>query len=161
MPTIIDGHNLIPKIPGLTLQAVDDEIQLIELLQEYCRLARKRVEVYFDNAPPGQSRAKNYGSVTAHFVRQGQTADQAIRNKLSRLGGRARNWTVVSSDGEVQSAARAARARVMSAEAFAERVMEVLTQEEEQEEIQDERSLNPEELEDWLKLFGADEDQEE
>lgn len=161
MPTIIDGHNLIPKLPGFSLRAVDDEIQLIELLQEYCRRARKHVEVYFDNAPPGQSRAKNYGSVTAHFVRQGQTADQAIRNKLSRLGGKARNWTVVSSDREVQSAARAARARVMSAEAFAGRITEVLAQEEGRGEMQDERSLNPEELQDWLKLFGADEDQEE
>jgi predicted RNA-binding protein with PIN domain len=161
MPTIIDGHNLIPKLPGFSLRAVDDEIQLIELLQEYCRRARKHVEVYFDSAPPGQSRAKNYGSVTAHFVRQGQTADQAIRNKLSRLGGKARNWTVVSSDREVQSTARAARARVMSAEAFAGRITEVLAQEEGRGEMQDERSLNPEELQDWLKLFGADEDQEE
>jgi predicted RNA-binding protein with PIN domain len=161
MPTIIDGHNLIPKIPGFNLRAIDDEIRLIELLQEYCRLARKRVEVYFDKAPPGQSRAKNYGTVTAYFVRQGQTADQAIRNKLSRLGGRARNWTVVSSDREVQGAARAARARVMSSEAFAERIMEILSQEEEQGEIQDERTLNPDELEEWLKLFGAGNDQEE
>lgn len=161
MPTIIDGHNLIPKIPGFNLRAINDEIQLIELLQEYCRLSRKRVEVYFDNAPPGQSRAKNYGNVTAHFVRQGQTADQAIRDKLSRLGGRARNWTVVSSDREVQSAARAARARAMPAEAFARRIMQVLNQEQTPGEMQGERSLNPDELEDWLKLFGADEDPNE
>jgi predicted RNA-binding protein with PIN domain len=161
MPTIIDGHNLIPKIPGFNLRAIDDEIQLIELLQEYCRLSRKRVEVYFDNAPPGQSRAKIYGNVTAHFVRQGRTADQAIRDKLSRLGGRARNWTVVSSDREVQSATRAARARVMPAEVFAKRIMELLKQEQSPGEMRDERSINPDELEDWLKLFGADEDPKE
>ncbi|MBP1702274.1 MAG: hypothetical protein H6Q38_1381, partial [Chloroflexi bacterium] len=41
MPYIVDGHNLIPKIPGLSLRAIDDEMQLIELLQEFCRVQRK------------------------------------------------------------------------------------------------------------------------
>ena len=59
MPLIIDGHNLIPKIPGLSLQAIDDETQLVELLGEYCRLSRRQVEVFFDNAPPGVPRARS------------------------------------------------------------------------------------------------------
>ena len=103
MPFLIDGHNLIPKIPGLNLQALDDEEQLIKLLQEYCRRQRKQVEVFFDNAPPGGVRARNFGLVIARFVRQGSTADQAIRERLTRLGRLARNWTVVSSDLAVQS----------------------------------------------------------
>ncbi len=111
MPFLIDGHNLIPKIPGLNLQALDDEEQLIKLLQEYCRRQRKQVEVFFDNAPPGGVRARNFGLVIARFVRQGTTADQAIRERLTRLGRLARNWTVVSSDLTVQSWARAAQAR--------------------------------------------------
>ncbi len=106
MPYLIDGHNLIPKIPGLSLQAEDDEQQLITLLLEFCRLQRKQVEVYFDNAPPGGVRARNFGNVIARFVRQGSTADQAIRQRLERLGRAARNWTVVSSDLAVQTEAR-------------------------------------------------------
>ena len=86
MPYIIDGHNLIPKIPGLSLQDLDDEIQLVKMLQEFCRINRKQVEVFFDNAPPGQPVARNYGSVVARFVREGGTADRAIHNKLKRLG---------------------------------------------------------------------------
>ncbi len=65
-------------------------MRLMEMLQEYCRLTRKQVEVFFDNAPPGQPRARNFGSVIARFVRSEQTADQAIREKLYRLGGEAR-----------------------------------------------------------------------
>jgi len=42
---IIDGHNLVPKIPGLHLKDEDDEVRLIELLQEYCRLARRQAEL--------------------------------------------------------------------------------------------------------------------
>jgi uncharacterized protein len=106
MPYIIDGHNLIPKLPGLELSDIDDESRLIELLQEFCRRQRKRVEVYFDNAPPVERRAQSFGAVTARFVRQGTTADAAIRARLARLGRSARNWTVVSSDQEVQAAAR-------------------------------------------------------
>jgi hypothetical protein len=124
MPYLIDGHNLIPKIPGLELSEPDDETQLIELLQVFCRVQRKQVEVFFDNAPVGQPRARKYGLVTARFARSGQTADDLIRQYLQRLGNSARNWTVVSSDGQVQVAARAVRAQVLSAEAFARLLLE-------------------------------------
>jgi predicted RNA-binding protein with PIN domain len=119
MPYIIDGHNLIPKIPGLKLDDVDDELQLVKLLQDFCRVSRKNVEVFFDQAPAGSSGARTYGCVVARFIRQGRTADQAIHDKLRRLGGEARNWTVVSSDQEVRKSARSARAKSMQVEEFA------------------------------------------
>ncbi len=126
MPYIIDGHNLIPKIPGLALSDIDDEQQLVELLGEYCRRERKQAEVYFDNAPPGGPRTQSFGAVTARFVRQGLTADAAIQARLGRLGKSARNWTVVSSDLQVQQAARQARAHYLSAEAFAVKLTQAL-----------------------------------
>lgn len=156
MPYLIDGHNLIPKIPGLALDAVDDEEQLIVLLQEYCRVARKEVEVFFDNAPAGQPRARNFGLVIARFVRQGTTADEAIRKRLVRLEREARNWTVVSSDLEVQAAARAARAHFISSEAFAVQIRQALDENAADEGERPEAQVNSEELDDWLKLFGAE-----
>ncbi len=86
MPYLIDGHNLIPKIPGLSLQALDDENHLIQLLQVFCRMQRKQVEVYFDNAPAGLATVQRFGQVTAHFVRRGSTADAAIRQRLAAPG---------------------------------------------------------------------------
>ena len=157
MPFIIDGHNLIPKIPGLSLSEMDDEMRLVEMLQEYCRLTRKQVEVFFDNAPPGQPRARNFGSVIARFVRSGQTADQAIRNKLQRLGGEARNWTVVSSDHQVQAAARAARAAVIPSETFSRQMKEILDSSPKTSEVAD-KGLSNDEVDDWMKIFGIDED---
>ena len=159
MPYIIDGHNLIPKIPGMSLQDIDDEIQLVNLLQEFCRIRRKQVEVYFDNAPPGSVGARNYGRVVARFVRQGRTADQAIQMKLKRLGGEARNWTVVSSDGEVQANARAVRAKILTAEVFAQQVFEALGDTADSY-LEPESDLSPEEVEDWMQIFGIDEDEE-
>ncbi len=155
MPLIIDGHNLIPKIPGLTLQAIDDEMQLVELLQEYCTRSRRQVEVFFDNAPPGMPRARNFGSVTARFVRAGLTADQAIREKLVRLGKAARNWTVVSSDHQVQAAARSVRAQVVSAEAFTLHLQQTL-ESSPAKSAEPEDKLSPEEVDHWLKLFGIE-----
>ena len=118
VPYIIDGHNLIPKIPGLNLDDVDDELQLIKRLQDFCRVKRKKVVVFFDQAPAGSSGTRTYGCVVAHFIRQGRTADQAIQDNLRRLGGEARNWTVISSDQEVRSSARAVRAKSMRGYAF-------------------------------------------
>jgi hypothetical protein len=157
MPLIIDGHNLIPKIPGLSLHTIDDEMQLIEMLQEYCRVSRKKAEVFFDNAPPGAPRARTYPNLTARFVREGQTADQAIRSKLTRLGREARNWTVVSSDHEVQSSARAVRATVMPAEVFVRQMQQILAQSNTEPDIQ-EKTLSDEEIDDWLELFGGDQE---
>jgi len=157
MPYIIDGHNLIPKVPGLSLQQMDDEQHLVEMLQEFCRRQRKQVEVYFDNAPPGGVRARNLGSVTARFVRQGTTADSAIRRRLANLGRSARNWIVVSSDQAVQAEARAAHAQVIPSETFARLLTQALDDSWVDQGENVETVLNPEEVDDWLQLFGSDE----
>jgi len=158
MPYLIDGHNLIPKIPGLELSEPDDETQLIQLLQDFCRVQRKTVEVCFDNAPVGQPRARRYGQVTARFARSGQSADDLIRLHLQRLGNSARNWTVVSSDGQVQAAARAVRAQVLTAEAFARLLLESGRDAQVRPAQLDERSMSEDELDDWMALFGQGEE---
>lgn len=155
MPYMIDGHNLVPKIRGLSLDSIDDENQLIELVQEFCRLRRKQAEIYFDNAPPGSSRARNFGAVTARYIRSGSTADDAIRARLRRLGASARGWTVVSSDQEVHQAARAARAQWVSSEAFALEIAQSLEETESQDPQKVEGGLNADEIDDWLELFSG------
>lgn len=160
MPFIIDGHNLIPKVSGMSLKDMDDELQLVKLLQEFCRISQKRVEVFFDNAPPGSSGARTFGCVVARFIRQGRTADQAIQEKLRRLGGEARNWTVVSSDREVQVNAHAARAKTMRAEDFSRQLLGVLA-EQSHDLAEEETHLSSQEVEHWMNLFGFDEADEE
>lgn len=156
MTYLIDGHNLIPKMPGLSLQAEDDEMQLIQVLQEFCRLSRKQVEIHFDNAPAGQPRARSYGTILVRFARAGQTADQTIRDHLVRLGRTARNWTVVSSDHSVQASARAARARVLTSEEFSAQVTQTLRASSIPPEPGTASAISPEEVDDWLDLFGGD-----
>lgn len=151
MPYLIDGHNLIGKLPGLHLSDMEDEQKLVELLEEFCqRSGQKKAEVFFDNAAPGQSGARVGTRVTARFVRAGLTADAAIASHLRRLGNAAANWTVVSSDQAVQAAARRARARVEPSEEFA-RLLLTIPAASKPEDPQ----LSANEVDDWLKTFGA------
>jgi len=155
MPYLIDGHNLIPKA-GLHLDSPDDEMDLVSLLQEFARLTRRQVEVYFDGAPQGHAGSRRFGEVTAHFVRRGQTADSAIKSRLDALAAEARNWTVVSSDREVRNAAHAAHADVVSSDEFAAFLTEVLQQVRHigsRAEAEEEGKLSPQEVEDWLEAF--------
>ncbi len=153
MPYILDGHNLIPKIPGLSLRDPDDETRLLEMLQGFARRERARVEVFFDRAPATRQGKQSYGRVTAHFVTYRITADEAIRRYLQSLGRGARNWTVVSSDRQVQVNARALGARVLSSETFAR---QIVRPSEAAGEEKPAGALSSEEVEAWLRVFGEE-----
>ncbi len=147
---LIDGHNLIPKL-GLRLDSIDDEEALIARLQEFSRLRRTQLEVYFDGALPGQPQKRKFGMVTAHFIRQGSSADAAIEQRLLKLGRSARNWTVVSSDQRVQNAARAVHAQVVSSDEFAIQMRDAQTAR--PVKARQDVNVSPEEVEEWLSLF--------
>jgi len=149
MPYLVDGHNLIPKL-GLRLTSVDDEMELVAILQEYCRLERKQVEVYFDGAPAPHAGTRRLGTVTAHFIPLGRTADDAILKRLKKMGKSAKNWTVVSSDRQVQTEARAAQADIISSDAFAMLLRQARNS---SPKPTDNRKLSKQEVDDWLKLF--------
>ena len=157
MALIIDGHNLIPKLRGMSLSDPEDEQKLIQVLQAYCRLRRKQVEVYFDRAPAGQAGEQRYGQVRAIFVPSGVSADAAIMARLKKLGRRARNVTVVSSDRQVQQAARALHATVRSAEDFAKE-WETLSSTQPELDFRN-QPLSEEDLAYWERLFARGDDQ--
>jgi hypothetical protein len=154
MRYLIDGHNLIPQVPGLSLDMADDEQHMVARLLAFCREGRHQVEVYFDGSPPEQAGQRKYGAVTAVFVRCGLTADDAIRRRLHTLKAQARQWTLVSSDAAVQAAGREAHAEVLRSDVFAQRMQTSEAQDVAGEKPEGEL-LGPDELEDWLRLFGS------
>ena len=154
MPYLIDGHNLIPKL-GLRLDALEDELELVERLNEFSRLSRKQgLEVYFDNAAPGRAETRQMGLLKAHFIRKPQIADQAIGLRLKKLGKAAKNWTVISSDHSVQKDARAAGARWISSEEFAATIINVLRSGPPAPEPKS--AMSDRELEEWITFFRKD-----
>ena len=150
MPYLIDGHNLIPKV-GLRLDSPDDEMELVAILQEFARLKRQQVEVYFDGAPIDYDGSRKMGTIRAHFVKLGQTADNAIRARLNNMAKDARNWIVVSSDREVQSAARVVHAQFVSSEEFVKILRSAVSSAPKKNTV--DKSLSPAEVDEWLKVF--------
>lgn len=120
MPFLIDGHNLIPHISGISLDQLDDETRLVDILEAYFRRQRKKAIVFFDRGQPGIEPNLKRGFVKAHFTRSPLNADQAIRGHLRKLGGAARNYTVISSDNEVAAYAQQLGAKTLSSHKFAE-----------------------------------------
>ena len=149
MPYLIDGHNLIPKL-GLRLDSPDDEMELVAILQEFYQQTRKPIEVYFDGAPAPQSGTRKLGSITAHFVRLGTTADESIRKRLKALGKSAKNWTVVSSDRQVQVEAQAAHSEVISSDSFAAMLKQAQAS---APKVSSDRKLSENEVYELISLF--------
>jgi predicted RNA-binding protein with PIN domain len=154
MPYLIDGHNLIPKL-GLRLDDPDDEIKLGNILQDFARVKRQQVEVYFDGAPAGQAGTRKLGAIKAHFVRRGQTADSAIRARLNAMGKSAKNWIIVSSDHEVQNAAKANQAQFISSEEFFRQLRSALNSAAKDDSA--DPKITSQEVNEWLKIFGENE----
>jgi uncharacterized protein len=153
MSYIIDGHNLIPKIPGLSLAQVDDETRLIRLLMTFCQKKKSRVVVFFDKAAPGHQGGRTFGAVSAIFVSDRRKADDAIHDYLAAHRREARNFTVVSSDRQVQRDATSMRARILSTENFADLLSGCVFSEAPIQGEAEPDLLSPEEITEWERLF--------
>lgn len=151
---VIDGHNLIPKIQGLSLSDIDDENQLIQLLITYCQRTRSKVTIFFDGAEYNQHGWKRSGAVTAHFVTKRSSADAAIHAFLVAHRREISNYQVVSSDRQVQTDARAFHARVISAETFSEQLLRVIAHRDSKGSGQVEEAISEEEILEWETLFN-------
>lgn len=147
MPFLIDGHNLIPHIRELNLSQLDDELALVEILEIYFRKTRKKAIVFFDRAAPGHDQNINRGFLSAHFTRPPLNADKAIRNEVTKLGRSAANYTVVSSDAEVQNHALRQGVQVLSSSEFAMKLTNS------QKNINKHNTDLGDEMDYWLKIF--------
>jgi predicted RNA-binding protein with PIN domain len=159
MPILIDGHNLIGQMPGMSLADHDDEGELVMLLRRYATAKRGRqLVVVFDHGIYGHpQRLDGYG-VTCHFARSPQDADAQLLRRIAALK-RPRDWTLVTSDRQVARAAEERGVRVISSGEFARRLVAparpAAAPPAEQRDVQ----LSAAEVQEWLKIFGAQPDQ--
>lgn len=153
MPLIIDGHNLVGKLSTIDLADPDDEEQLMRLLVRYLLQESKRGIVFFDRGAPGSKKELAFGRLTVRFSSPPQTADDAILNYLRQISPQARNFTVVSSDRQLLSAARRIGARSMPSEEFAI----LLSNKELDGPISEkpDQTLSPEDIDDWEQMFSS------
>jgi hypothetical protein len=160
MPLLIDGHNLIGQMPNLRLSDSDDEAQLVMLLRRYATRKRgRRVVVVFDGGVYGHPGNLNGYGVECHFAHAPGDADQELIRRVRRIR-RPGQWQVVTSDRAVAGEARARGITVWSSQAFARKLHRL---DEPQPRVQDkmrERPLSKREVEEWLRVFGIEEEEE-
>jgi uncharacterized protein len=122
---LVDGHNLIGKLPNISLSDPDDEAKLVRVLENYYAVhPHQEVLVVFDPARDGGGwhgvRDRSEG-VTVRFAPHGVTADDVLA-RLVRDAKSPRSITVVSSDNAVRRAVRGHGAKILRAEEFIEQL---------------------------------------
>lgn len=159
MKYLIDGHNLIARLPDISLGDPHDEAKLVRLLARWrWRHNTPAVTVVFDPgdfAVHGKRQIRRSG-INVRYAPYSSDADTVLLRLIERSRQPAQ-LTVVSSDREIQSTAQRKGAHTISAEVFAGEL--TAPPEPEEDPVEDE-PLSPEEVEAWLNLFkSADEGQ--
>ena len=156
MNVLIDGHNLIGQMPGISLADPDDEAKLVLLLRSYALRKRNRqLVVIFDKGVYGHPQSLNGYGVICHFARSPQDADAQLIQRINALT-RPRDWVLVSSDRVVTRAAQSRGVRVIDARTFAAQLAAPTKRAAAPEQKPDIR-LSENEIKEWLREFGEEE----
>lgn len=152
MKYLIDGHNLIGKLEGISLSDPDDEAALMSRLRRYAARTGDHLTVFFDGGlPGGPSRDLSSGRVKVIFAPAGQPADPLIIQRIRRIQDR-QGIVIISSDRAILEAAARHRVLAQKSEAFAAQ----LETSPPAERPPDPRQVPPsgKEVEAWLQEFG-------
>jgi hypothetical protein len=165
MHYLIDGHNLIARLEDLALDDPNDEAKLVLRLRSWTAASKKRrVTVIFDGGlPGGKSRRLSTSRVTVVFATSGQTADDLLIRRINQLQNPA-EFTLVSSDREIMTAARKRRMPVILSETFAGQLPTLrppsappkvnTAGENALNDSRETPALSEDEINEWLELFG-------
>jgi uncharacterized protein len=155
MHYLIDGHNLISKLPDIHLDDPDDEAKLALRLKSWVAARQKRrVTLFFDGGLlGGKSQELSGGGVTVIFAPADRTADALIIHRLQQVRHPAEH-TVVSSDHEILAAAGRRRVPTITAEAFARQLS--LPQPEQEPADAAGPVLSEADVVEWLAIFGPE-----
>jgi predicted RNA-binding protein with PIN domain len=165
MNYLIDGHNLIGKLPDIDLRDPDDEAKLVLKLLNWSAVGKnRRVIVVFDGGVPGQQWV-NFKSdrIKAVFVPQGQSADSWLIRFMRQQVKNPQEFTLVSSDNAIIKVAEGRRISHIRSELFAAQVAEdreaMLRLEHEGNkplEPEEQPTLPTHEVDAWLDMFGGE-----
>lgn len=159
MHYLIDGHNLIAKIPDINLNDPNDEVELILRLKSWTAANPKRkVTVYFDGGLPGgiEQRLSTSG-IKVIFAPEGKTADALIISYIQKIPNPP-EFTLVTSDQQIIAAVQNRRLRHLRSETFAAQMGQ-----DKQKRMSpspppqsDEPQISDSEVTEWLELFGPE-----
>jgi hypothetical protein len=162
MHYLIDGHNLIARMPDIDLSDPDDEAQLMMRLRQWVAgNRRRRVTLYFDGGLPG-GRAPHFsgGKVEVIFASYGEPADDLLIRKIRRVQNPP-EYTLVTSDAEIVGAATRRHMPVIDADTFAAQLEHDVAARQTPPptpDVDEAPLLSEEDVQMWLDLFGPEPD---
>jgi len=162
MHYLIDGHNLIGKMPDIDLNDPDDEVKLVLRLRSWTARSRKRkVTVYFDRGlPGGEEKWLSSGPVKVIFAHAGRSADSLLINRIQSIKNPA-EFMLVTSDIHIIRMAEARRMQVWRSEAFVVRMDQAQVTKSSTAELGDDPQISTDEVEMWLDMFTSAPDKPE
>ncbi len=164
MHYIIDGHNLIGKMPDISLKDPNDEIKLTMRIKSWVAESKKReVTLFFDGGLQGitMNRMSSH-NLKVLFAPSGKTADSLIISHMRKLKN-PREYTLVTSDREIIGHAKSLRIRSLLSEEFIEHMGFVFKEQSEKapkvkketpSEKPDVGKISDADVQEWLDLFG-------
>jgi len=141
MPRIVDGDNLLGTWPHRRRSDAERQ-SLVREIGRFAARERRRVVLVFDGASPIPYPA---GSDVI-FSGGGKAADDVILSFLRKQEDRA-GWTVVTSDRSLGDQCRWLGAKVERSDEFRRRLGAT---------HEDEKPRRTEDVDDWLRIFGDD-----
>ncbi len=161
MSLLIDGHNLIGQIPTLSLADSNDEAELVLLLRRYAARKRgRRIVVVFDGGVYGHPHNLNGYGVECYFAQSPKDADAILMKRIRSIRRRG-EWQVVTSDRAVAGTARAQGIQVISSQTFAHLLVSPAVAPVYPDDKTAHYTSTPQEIQEWLRLFGVDTDDTE
>jgi hypothetical protein len=155
MPVLIDGHNLIGKLPDLRLSDPRDEDKLIARLKTYVARTGRQTVVVFDPPRGGEPSSwfrddrTDYHNLTVIFAQSGRSADDVIRERVANAKDK-QGLIVVTSDAAVANFARQCGVKnVRTSEQFAEELRAALSA----PPAKEKPAISAAETEEWLRIF--------
>lgn len=152
MHWLIDGHNLIGRMPNLQLDDPHDEEKLLQYLRQYRARTGHPITVVFDSGYGHRSgQTKKQGGITVQFAPSGKTADQILMRRIRRIKN-PQAYMIVTSDRAVQQVASHYNVRVLSSAEFSRQLLSSPAAKDQADGS--EVNLSPDEIDDWLDLFN-------
>jgi len=155
MSYLVDGHNMLGQIPGLTLESPADRQRLVRTLDGFARARRCRITVVFDGDPPARWKEEmQFGRVRVLHSGRGRSADDSILAAIrrSRAPG---DIMLVTSDRALYERGRHLGAKALLGHKFRERIASAAGNAERSAEKPDQ--VDRDEVDYFLRLFGESE----
>ena len=156
MAYLIDGNNLLGRIAAHELREKGGRDGLVVRLLAYQRVTRARIHLVFDGNPEEtRTDVPVNAKFTIHYPGSGESADDVIRDMVSRQTDR-RRFFVVSSDRAIREMAKKKGIEALTSDAFARELKTVLKEGKKMREL-DKRTETPTSLEVklWDEVFKS------